>query len=68
MEPNFPQIVTTHLDLLKRVFLNIASSLTFGARNTSLTLTASGYETSAGIEAILDLTCEAVGLSSDEMT
>ena len=66
MESSFPQSVNTHLDLLKQVFLNITSSLTNGACDTSLVLTASGYETSAGVEAVLDLTCEVHGLSAEE--
>ena len=66
MESSFPQTVSTHLELLKQVFINIASSLTTGAQNTSLILSASGYQTNTGIEAILDLTCEMTGLSDQE--
>ena len=43
MEVSFPDSVNTHLDLLKQVFINIVSSLTMGANDTSLILSASGY-------------------------
>lgn len=68
LEHTFPQSVNTHLDLLKQVFINIVSSLTSSARNTSLVLTASGYPTSAGVEAVLDLVCEVHGLSPEDIS
>lgn len=67
MESSFPESVNTHLDLLKQVFINVVSSLTHGASGTQLILTASGYETSAGVEAVLDLTIEVHGLSAEEI-
>ena len=67
MESSFPESVNTHLELLKQVFINVVSSLTSGASGTSLILTASGYQTSSGVEAVLDLTCEAHGLSPEEI-
>ena len=67
MEPSFPQSVNTHIELLKQVFINIVSSLTSSASSTSLTLTAWGYQTSDGVEAVLDLTCEVHGLSNEEI-
>lgn len=65
-EQSFPEIVTTHLELLKQVLTNVASSLTKRASNTSLVLNVSGYQTSVGIEAILDLTCEVPSLSEED--
>ena len=66
MEQSFPNTVNTNLDLLKQVFLNIVTALTHGASNTHVILTASGFSTGAGIEAVLDITCERTGLSPDE--
>ena len=68
MEDSFPQSVNTHLELLKQVFINIVSSLTSNAKNTSVVLTASGYQTDAGVEAVLDLVCEVHGLSIEEIS
>ena len=67
MESSFPNMVSTNLTILKQVFLNVVSALTHGAGSTNLVLAASGYHTEVGVEAILDITCELIGLTAEEI-
>ena len=66
METTFPKSVNTHAELLKQVFSNLVSTLTLKAADTNVTLNVTGYQNEAGVEAILDLTCEETDLKQSD--
>ena len=45
----------------------MVSALTLGAHSTEVTINASGFGTDVGVEGIFDISCEAIGLTDDEV-